>query len=411
MTTTDTFPGTIDILLSSDGGVTFPVVLADDIPDTGTFLWDTTLHAEGNQYRLQIIATDLLAFSSLPVESTVNIQIENIPPTVIDKKLSMFNQTPTGLTVIWNAATDNITGTPNLAYKLYYSSQDNINTPEDIIANGTQVSTGGPALVQEVVTGLIDPHNNFWNVLVTDEAGNSTAYAAKQPSGFYDINFGTGGRKEITFTDIGLLTATDIQPIQSAIDNNGRIIVLSTGARLIRLNSDGAGIGVNDARQISFSAQNKLLIAGNMRILNLDGIGVWRFNENGSPDTSYGPGTVTDTFGLIKGFAFTGATSGNTSGFYVDGKRRAYVAQGNTAGNRLVWRFNPDGILDDDFYDRSGLININDTFSDVCCINSVGIQDSIAAISVNANGNLYIVERALDLIGGDIQFRIVKMIR
>ena len=61
MTTTDTFPGTIDILLSSDGGVTFPVVLADDIPDTGTFLWDTTLHAEGNQYRLQIIATDQFA--------------------------------------------------------------------------------------------------------------------------------------------------------------------------------------------------------------------------------------------------------------------------------------------------------------------------------------------------------------
>ncbi|MFT5199865.1 MAG: hypothetical protein ACI87O_002539, partial [Planctomycetota bacterium] len=73
---------TVDILLSTDGGVTFPTVLAATEPDTGLFLWDTTTGGDGDQYRIQITPTNTSATVLASFGSAANFTVDNTIPAI-----------------------------------------------------------------------------------------------------------------------------------------------------------------------------------------------------------------------------------------------------------------------------------------------------------------------------------------
>lgn len=56
--TSQTVQGTVEIRLSTDGGVFFDTLLAAERADTGSFTWNTTAHDDGSSYLLRILPTD-----------------------------------------------------------------------------------------------------------------------------------------------------------------------------------------------------------------------------------------------------------------------------------------------------------------------------------------------------------------
>jgi len=81
----------------------------------------------------------------------------------------------------WNAATDNVTPPENLRYFVYQSSSNNLNTPANCETNGTLLNAGGTMnLTSYNVAGLSPNTTYYFNVVVSDQAGNKAAYTTKQ---------------------------------------------------------------------------------------------------------------------------------------------------------------------------------------------------------------------------------------
>lgn len=80
------------------------------------------------------------------------------------------------VTVNWTAASDDIAANP--LYLVCYSTSNNISTLADAEANGTAVGTEAAGITSKTVTGLNQSTTYYFNVLVSDEAGNAAAYTA-----------------------------------------------------------------------------------------------------------------------------------------------------------------------------------------------------------------------------------------
>jgi hypothetical protein len=78
-TTTDANPGTVEILLSSDSGGTFPTVIAAEAPDNGSFVWNTSEVAEGSTFRVQVLPTDEPGWEGSPDASAADFVIAQAP--------------------------------------------------------------------------------------------------------------------------------------------------------------------------------------------------------------------------------------------------------------------------------------------------------------------------------------------
>lgn len=76
-TTTSASPGTVEIQLSTDSGVTWTTTIAAAAPDTGTYAWDTSAHANSNTARIRVIATDTFFQSSPPADSAADLSLVN----------------------------------------------------------------------------------------------------------------------------------------------------------------------------------------------------------------------------------------------------------------------------------------------------------------------------------------------
>lgn len=74
----------------------------------------------------------------------------------------------------WPAATLDASIAEKLTYTLYYSTEKEMDTVEEIEENGNKVAMKG-GLTQESITGL-KPGTYFANVIVTDAAGKKSAY-------------------------------------------------------------------------------------------------------------------------------------------------------------------------------------------------------------------------------------------
>ena len=112
----------------------------------------------------------------------ITMVADNAPPTVSDGTITISNTTETGTTLTWNKASDLVSADADLQYIIYMSEGDNLNTVEDIEANGTVVQDYTADIETLDITGLQPGITYYFNVIVMDEGGNKTAYTAAAAS-------------------------------------------------------------------------------------------------------------------------------------------------------------------------------------------------------------------------------------
>ncbi|HAK58871.1 MAG TPA: hypothetical protein DCO77_00595 [Nitrospiraceae bacterium] len=78
-TTTDVNPGTVEILLSSDSGVSYPVVIASDATDVGMYAWNSGAAPDGTACRVKITPKDKAGNVGTPVTSAADFTLKNVP--------------------------------------------------------------------------------------------------------------------------------------------------------------------------------------------------------------------------------------------------------------------------------------------------------------------------------------------
>ncbi|MGO0059809.1 fibronectin type III domain-containing protein [Brevibacillus fluminis] len=85
--------------------------------------------------------------------------------------------TPTSVDLNWTAATDAVTSTGNLQYKVVYSTSNNLDTVANAEANGTVAQNWTANVTSATASGLTPSTTYYFNVLVKDEAGNKSLYS------------------------------------------------------------------------------------------------------------------------------------------------------------------------------------------------------------------------------------------
>jgi hypothetical protein len=113
-TTTDAHPGTVEIRLSSDDGANYDTVVVAATADDGSYEWSTTALADGTQYRLQIVPTDLAANEGSPSVSLQSFEIDRTPPVIVLTAPNGGESWSGAQTITWNTTETNL-GTVALA--------------------------------------------------------------------------------------------------------------------------------------------------------------------------------------------------------------------------------------------------------------------------------------------------------
>ncbi|MGN7477447.1 cadherin-like beta sandwich domain-containing protein [Solibacillus silvestris] len=116
------------------------------------------------------------------VNVIVNRPLDMMPPLPGNNGLIISSDvTPIKVNLVWAKATDNATQQGDLEYEVYQSSSDNIDTVNNIEANGTALGQGFMKdLNTFAVTGLTPNTTYYFNVLVKDAAGNKSVYTMQQ---------------------------------------------------------------------------------------------------------------------------------------------------------------------------------------------------------------------------------------
>lgn len=111
----------------------------------------------------------------------------------------------------------------------------------------------------------------------------------------------------------------------------------------------------DEGKAVTFDASGHILVTGIRNNVNAD-MAVWRYNSNGTPDTTFnGTGYVT-----LNG---SGGASGSESGYgiVIDENGKLVVAGSSFNGSNndmTIWRINSDGSLDSSF-NGSGFLKHN----------------------------------------------------
>lgn len=388
-TTDDANPGTVNIMLSEDGGSTFPVQLASAIPDTGSFSWDTTSVVDGVNYRVLVEAVDAAGLSSGSTNNS-NLSIDNTPPIVENSSLSFADAIQNGATIGWNSATDSPVPSSILEYRLFYSNSANLDSVTNTQANGIAVGDWSPNLSVQNVTNVTGAHDMYWNVLVRDSVGNIASYNQTLPFGILDYTFDSDG---VVFHDNAAGGSHSDRGKAVAVDSLGRIIAvgysrnsaLSVESVVWRYLPDGTldttfgndydadgtpdgyvsyqgvagGTTWDEPNAVVIAPDNKIIVVGYAWDSNLDWkMYVIRYNTDGSFDTSFG--VDYDANNVPDGFVNYGSPAG--VGFDAAGNDIAidasvipyqiivagYMSNGVDI-DMAVWRLNNNGLLDTSF--------------------------------------------------------------
>lgn len=92
------------------------------------------------------------------------------------------NIEPTELDLLWTEATSSYFDQPELEYKVYRSTSNNITTIANMIANGTMVQDWTANISSVNITGLSVNTVYYFNIIVRDPDGNQAAYEPIQES-------------------------------------------------------------------------------------------------------------------------------------------------------------------------------------------------------------------------------------
>lgn len=87
----------------------------------------------------------------------------------ITSGITVSARTATSFSIAWSAATDEKTASTALEYKIYYSSSDNISSPEEAVLNGTMLLDWTANVTSGNLTSLTHSTPYYVIVLVRDE--------------------------------------------------------------------------------------------------------------------------------------------------------------------------------------------------------------------------------------------------
>jgi uncharacterized delta-60 repeat protein len=256
----------------------------------------------------------------------------------------------------------------------------------------------------EAVSIQIQPDGKL---VVAGDSGEQHAFARYNVDGSLDVGFGASGKQIV-----GPSASTAYSTAGALILSDGKIIAagnVSAGGLedidFLRLNADGTldsafgsdGLivtsfgSMDEARDMLVQPDGKIVVGGYIRLDDVYGLGVARYNADGALDTSFGQG------GLVRPAAAVLLVSGLAQ--QADGK---IVAAGNVQETIIV-RLNTDGSLDTSF-GTDGIVT-----EDICggtdYIEDVAIQPDQKIIVVGSCVYTAIVVARFNTDGGlDISF-------
>jgi|GEM_PF-3023375 len=120
-------------------------------------------------------ATDAAGNDNLAAPQLTRIY-DSIAPAVADGTITVGTVSQTTVSLAWTAGTDAGTLPAELAYKVVYSSTDNLATVTETENNGTTGMNWTPGSTSANVAGLAANTTYYFNVLVKDRAGNKSVY-------------------------------------------------------------------------------------------------------------------------------------------------------------------------------------------------------------------------------------------
>ncbi|MDQ2747172.1 MAG: FG-GAP-like repeat-containing protein [Acidobacteriota bacterium] len=231
---------------------------------------------------------------------------------------------------------------------------------------GGKISTDLGSTTDNAVDTILQPDGKIILVGVQDAGSqNRLALVRYNPNGSLDATFGTGGKVLIN-NNLQFGTAS-----AAALQADGKIVVTldRAGVKIVRLNTNGSidttfgtngfatipqngSGGTTSVRDLVVLPDGKILIGGGGYAFSGStityGFGLYRLNQNGSFDTTFG----TNGF-VLTDFPGATLTQGQTLALRADGKILlggfAYRAD-NMAGTKLLLAlYNADGSLDTTF--------------------------------------------------------------
>ena len=133
---------------------------------------------DDNEYYFNIVVRDEFDNKSLYTAIKQATAFDDKPTQGNSGTLTTSDLDTMSLTLNWTLATDDFSSEENLLYIVYYSSSDNIQIKEDIIANGTAFGDWTGGVNKKEITGLHEGTDYYFNILVKDESDNVIAYTS-----------------------------------------------------------------------------------------------------------------------------------------------------------------------------------------------------------------------------------------
>ena len=162
----DDITGAVEYDVYDSSGNFIATVSSSEFTDTG--LTPDTSYS----YYVVAVGADIDSAHSNTVTATT--ASDSTAPTATGS-VSATNPTTTTMDLDWPDASDDITAAGDLVYDAYYSLSDNISSIADIASNGTLIGTT-TGVSQITATSLTPGTTYYFNVVVTDEAGNESVY-------------------------------------------------------------------------------------------------------------------------------------------------------------------------------------------------------------------------------------------
>jgi hypothetical protein len=135
--------------------------------------------AENTTYYFNVMVTDEAGNQSAYTSTSAKTPLspDTALPTVGGSgAITTGGVTTSGVTLTYAKASDDRSAQAALTYRAYYSTADNLTDTAATKANGTPFGTAQADITSIAITGLAENTTYYFNVMVTDEAGNQSAY-------------------------------------------------------------------------------------------------------------------------------------------------------------------------------------------------------------------------------------------
>ncbi|MCP4176491.1 MAG: fibronectin type III domain-containing protein, partial [bacterium] len=131
--------------------------------------------SEATEYWFNVIVMDEAGNKTPYIQISVMTK-DKTDPVPDNDIITISNITSSSLTLTWTIATDNSTIQNNLKYEVYQSKTNNIDNVNNIAVNGETPVTADTGINTANISNLSEGTLYYFNVIVSDEYGNKSAY-------------------------------------------------------------------------------------------------------------------------------------------------------------------------------------------------------------------------------------------